>query len=79
MLANVEISKDGDLWAVRREGANPAINKVGSLDEALEIGRQIAKQGGVSLVWEDEDGTAQQETYEQESGASTRGSGSTGH
>ena len=72
MLPNVQVCREGKQWAVRRD-SGPVMSKVGSLEEALELGRQIAKQGGVDLVWEDEDGASRQESYEQESGASTRG------
>ena len=72
MLPHVEVVRDGKQWEVRRE-SGPAMSRLGSLQEALEQGRQIAKMGGVDLVWEDENGESRRESHQQESGASTRG------
>jgi hypothetical protein len=73
VLPNIMVSQDGDKWAVRREGTEAVINRHGTLEEALDAGRQLARQSGVELVWVDESGETHRESQDQESGASTEG------
>lgn len=56
---NVWISPRPDGWAVQREQSERASRIVPTKDEALEIGRDIARNNHVELIIQRRDGTIQ--------------------
>lgn len=53
---NVWIVKDGEGWAVKREGAGRASSRHDTQKEALDAGRPAAIRDQVELLWQGKDG-----------------------
>ncbi|MGH9182236.1 MAG: DUF2188 domain-containing protein [Acidimicrobiales bacterium] len=62
VLPNVVVTREGNRWAVRREDTDPVLSTHASREEALQVGRRVAFQGGVELIWEDEHGKVEGRT-----------------
>lgn len=52
---NVWVTRDGDEWLVRREGAERASSRHSTQREALDVGRNTARREGVELIWQGRD------------------------
>ena len=66
MPPNVVINKEGGRWVVLREGTDTPVSTHASFDDAMSTGRQLAAQGSVDLVYEDESGNTQREAHERD-------------
>jgi hypothetical protein len=56
---NVWVTPHDDGWAVRREGSQRASRVTPTKQEAEKIGREIAKNEGLELIVQRQDGTIQ--------------------
>jgi len=52
---NVWVTRQGEGWAVRREGAGRASSRHETQREALDAARQTARSEGVELIWQGRD------------------------
>ncbi len=52
---NVWVTKQGDEWVVRREGASRASSRHGIQSDALQAGRETARREQVELIWQGRD------------------------
>lgn len=53
--SNVWVTRDGDDWAVRREGSQRASSRHETQREALDAGRETARREQVELIWQGRD------------------------
>lgn len=56
---NIWVSPRGDRWAVQREGSERASLLTPTKHEAVEAGRELAKQHGAELIVQGRDGRIQ--------------------
>jgi hypothetical protein len=52
---NVWVTREGDDWVVRREGAERASSRHGTQQDALAAGRDTARREKVELIWQGRD------------------------
>ncbi len=52
---NVWVTRQGDSWVVRREGADRASSRHDTQREALDAGRRTARREEVELIWQGRD------------------------
>ena len=57
--SNVWVVKDGDDWAVRREGASRASSRHDTQAQAISQARDTARREGVEMIWQGRDGKIQ--------------------
>ncbi len=53
---NVWVTRDGDAWTVRREGAKRASSRHSTQRDAIAAGKETAKREKVELIWQGRDG-----------------------
>jgi Uncharacterized protein conserved in bacteria (DUF2188) len=49
MIANIVVEKDGDRWAVKREGTDVVLSSHMTHEEAMANARYLGEQGGVEV------------------------------
>jgi len=57
--ANVWVTRQGDDWVVRREGSDRASSRHDTQADALDAGRQTARNESVELIWQGRDNRIQ--------------------
>lgn len=57
--SNVWVTTQDEGWAVKTEGSERAYRVTDTKEEAVEIGRELAKNSGVDLIVQRTDGTIQ--------------------
>lgn len=64
---NVWVTRDGDGWAVRREGSQRASSRYSTQQQAISAGRETAKREKVELIWQGRDGQVKgRNTYDKD-------------
>lgn len=56
MSKNVHVVKNGDEWSVKTENSQKAYRNVSTQQEAIEIGKNVAKNNGSELIIHGRDG-----------------------
>lgn len=61
---NIHVISDGDRWSVVRENSEEVIDTKDRKEDAIDVGREVARTDGVELVIYNEDGSVDEKKYD---------------